>query len=274
MNKKVSLAHSLPYTLFLGFGLVRLIYQYSVLNAISEIGRPSSTHAIGYLYLPFDAFVVGVIGLVIGFLFKAIILKVDGRKQVSLRWLIVISAFSVSLLGAFSVFYAYSSVEKYENRNAPQIIINSEKFHKSPVNKEAISIEKTTPAIALWGSAETEENTVSWQGSRIRTVVKDSILVEIISDDVLQTTLDLSGYTYITRLDVLPMSDYLVVLVKLRATSRRSMLYLFNSEFNVVYQEMLERCSGRPHQFIGLVKDGESDKLLIDLCEPFAIWIK
>ena len=47
---------------FLGFGLVRLIHQYSVLKAISEIGRASSTHAIGYLHLPFDAFVVGVIG--------------------------------------------------------------------------------------------------------------------------------------------------------------------------------------------------------------------
>ncbi|WP_071815027.1 hypothetical protein [Alteromonas sp. V450] len=90
------------------------------------------------------------------------------------------------------------------------------------------------------------------------------------SDDVRQATLDLTGYTYITRVDVLPMSEYLVVLIKLRATSRRSMLYLFNTEFNVIYQEMLERCNG-PHQLIGLVKKGGSDKLLIDLCEPFEI---
>lgn len=48
------------------------------------------------------------------------------------------------------------------------------------------------------------------------------------------------------------------------------MLYLFNTEFNVIYQEMLERCNG-PHQLIGLVKKGGSDKLLIDLCEPFEI---
>ena len=66
---------------FLGFGFVRLIHQYSALKAISEIGRASSTHAIGYLHLPFDAFVVGVIGLAIGFLFKVVILRDVGKMQ-------------------------------------------------------------------------------------------------------------------------------------------------------------------------------------------------
>ena len=81
------------------------------------------------------------------------------------------------------------------------------------------------------------------------------------------------SYSYITQVDTLLIrssrgDDFLAVLVTLRATSYRSMLLIYGDDFNLVYEQLLERCGGTGYMAATVDHEGV---LVVDLCSPFVI---
>lgn len=89
--------------------------------------------------------------------------------------------------------------------------------------------------------------TVEWNGNTV--IISDwgaGVIIRKSYGQVIATA-DLSAFDYVTEVHpaifcgMAPDDEWLAVLVKLRATSHRSMLLIYNSLGKLAYQEYLER---------------------------------
>lgn len=86
-------------------------------------------------------------------------------------------------------------------------------------------------------------------------------------------SIDLNNFDYITRVYAVPVGAHedkakgLAVLVHLRATSRRSVLFIYDSKATLLYQELLER--KRTENAMKVVKDvADKEYLWLNTTSP------
>lgn len=273
MEKTASIARSLPLTLGALFGFSLASYMFTGIFTESAIGRPSSTAAIGLFFAPIYSLVLAGIGALIGLILRPILLMRGERDAVKKS---VLTRFRLILILSASIITAVIAalqVVAYENHNTPKTLSNIANFTTQEHSEEGIpSVNKGS--VLVWEFGNKNIVTTEWLGSNITFNVANSSNMSLLNNSAEQSSYDFSGYSYVTEISTLPLvsstnTNYLAVLVKLRATSRRSMLLIYDEHFTLVYERLLDRC-GRT-QYIGTTEDINGISLVINLCKPFTI---
>ncbi len=267
MDKKISLAQKAPVLLAIISAFCVACYMFTVLQTQATIGRPSSTHGIGYFIAPIYSLVVGVIGYVVGLVLKYFLSMRGERNLINKARFLRNAAIICLVLGGGSAGVGFYAVVQHEKFNSPRVLNNSSSITKGKYSEEDSPAVSYSPDI-VWEFGNTNYPELEWNGVNLNFKIHNRLTMEIFSDSDLKTSYDFSDYTsYLAELKVLPIPRYLIVLVKLRATSERSMLLIYDKEYNLVYEELLERC-GR-NQYFGATHDTET--LLVNICKPFIL---
>ncbi|HAX61983.1 MAG TPA: hypothetical protein DCX95_05455 [Elusimicrobia bacterium] len=130
----------------------------------------------------------------------------------------------------------------------PHIIFDAGRIIK--INPSAIKVIKKTSeskfVFTTYSDEKSEAEPFLWNGKKIRFDVGNSIAMRGENGNNI-ITIDLTKYDYIGRIHVIQLvidnsaSKGLAVLVRLRATSRRSMLLIYDPAAKLLYQELLYR---------------------------------
>ncbi|MCP4552835.1 MAG: hypothetical protein GY834_12520 [Bacteroidetes bacterium] len=273
MEKTASIAKSLPLTIGALFGFSLASYMLTGIFTESAIGRPSSTAAIGLFFAPIYSLVLTGVGALIGLILRPFMLMRGERdvvKKSALTRFRLILVLAASLITGVA---AALQVVAYEKYNTPKTLSNTANFTIQKHSEEAIpSVNKGSTLV--WGFGNKNIIPTEWLGSTITFNVTNSSNMSLFNNSSVQSSYDFSGYSYVTEISTLPLvsstnADYFAVLVKLRATSRRSMLLIYDEHYKLVYERLLDRC-GRT-QYIGTAEDINGNYLVINLCKPFTI---
>lgn len=273
MEKKISIARSMPLTIAIIAGTFVASYMFAGLSTEASIGRPSSTFVIGYIFAPIYSLIVAGIGYIIG-LIPRFFLKKRGEKDLVKKSTYIIYASIITiLLGSFSAATAIKQVIDYEEFNKPHLLSNKAEFKKTIYSESEIpSVSKQ--AELVWEYDNTNMEPLLWNQMKLTTKVQNSTQLSILVDEATKATYDFQGYTYITEISILPITNaeninYLAVLVRLRATSSRSMLLIYDQIFTLIYEELLDRCGRK--QYMGSTSALDGEVIVVNICEPFMV---
>jgi hypothetical protein len=273
MNKTVSLAKNTPLILGIIFGVMFASYMFTGMFTETAIGRPSSTAALGMIFTPIFSLIFAGIGALVGIVPMFILLKRGERDLIKKSKLVRNTFILTILLSVAAGGVAFIQVVANEKRNSPHILSNNGNFIITAYSESDIPSIATHPSL-VWEFGNENIAPTSWLGNKYIFNVNNSTLMNLITGSSTVATYNFSDYTYLTEISTLPITtskrvDYLLVLVKLRSTSFRSMLLIYDKDFNLVHENLVRRC-GRT-QYIGVTNDIEGGAFVINLCEPFTI---
>lgn len=274
MSKTISVANSMPLTLGIIAGTFVASYWISGLNAEFEIGRPSSTASIGYLFVPIYAGLVGLIGVGVGFIVRAVLKGRGERDQVKRSKFYLVTLSILILSSWFASNIATQQVMAFEEFNEPKLISNKGNFLKT---QGAVDVTPSAEKYAelAWDFEKGSRDSFLWGKVETQIGVKNDTLMEIQFSDGSPIEYDVRNYSYITEISTIKyptnidIESNLVVLVKLRATSFRSLLLIYNQKRELIYEELLKRC-GRI-QYIGVGDAIEGEEIIVSICNPFSL---
>ena len=241
---------NIPYILAALTGGAFGAYFFTGLIAETKMGRPSSTSAIGFFFVPVYSIFIAGVSFIVGeiitkFTSKFIVERAISKKVNYLIYTAFLMTISVSSVSGWISFM------KYEDSQRPHVIFNSGSIEKiNGINfQEATNIE----AKYLFTSFDDEKRSIEkiiWNHRPVHFELLEKENSLILLDDDKGTELvlvDLNGFDYITRAYAVPISldesnaSGLAVLVHLRATSHCSMLFIYDANATLLYQELLYR---------------------------------
>jgi hypothetical protein len=208
-------------------------------------GRPSSTSVIAF---PF-ALIYGVggaaVGGIIGFIVRLAWRRTKWAGPIDRR----IVAAAVMLVITVPTALAIRSVLADEAFNAPRVIVSNAHVVRSDGRSV---LNPVTPATLVWASLPDDAphvKEISWNGHTVRVGMDgDRMLVK--AGDVAATPIDISRLDYVrevygvTATGIEGRSEWLALLVRLRATGRRELLVIFDPVGTLAYEELIERRTG------------------------------
>lgn len=273
MEKTASIARSFPLTISALFGFSLASYILTGMFTEIAIGRPSSTAGIGLLFAPIYSLMFAGIGALTGLFLRPFMLMRGERDAINKS---VLSRNRLILIISTSVVtgvIAALQVVAHEKQNTPQILSNTANFTTQQHTEKSIPSVNIKP-VPVWNFGNTNIVPTEWLGDTVEFNVANSSNMSLLLNNTTQSSYDFSGYSYVTQISTIPLvsstnTDFLAVLVRLRATSRRSMLLIYDKHYNLVYERLLDRC-GR-NQYIGIADDINGNSLVINLCKPFTI---
>lgn len=274
MNKNISLSKSMPLTVGLVFGAFVASYMLSALNAEIEIGRPSSTAAISYIFVPVYTGIVALIGVGIGFILKAVLKGRGERDIVSLPKYLLATTSILLLSWFFAANIGIKQVEEFEDFNKPKLLSNAGNFIKAPLNQD-VAPSVQTYAKLVWDFERESIEPILWANKEAQVKVINSTTMKIIFKNAESLNYDVSNYSYITEVSAIEFPSgigtdgYLAVLIRLRATSFRSVLLIYNKDHSLMYEELLDRCGRK--QYMGIVDTIDGESLVVNICSSFIL---
>lgn len=228
--------------IFLSYYLTGLILEM-------KFGRPSSTSAVGFIFILIYAIFLLLIGYAAGLLIRFIVSRFTVERTMSKKSLYWIYAvFSLTIIVASIA--GSVSFKTYEDAQKPHVIINAAAVAKIPDLQYQDSNQIDAKfLLSIFDDDKIENGALPWNNKIIRfKLSRDTNSLAILDDAGKQLIqIDLSGFDYITRVYAVPVTvndsntKGLAVLVNLRSTSRRSVLLVYNAENNLLYQELLYR---------------------------------
>jgi hypothetical protein len=241
------------------------------------IGRPSSTWAIGIVWLPYliaKPTIIGVgIGILLWSLFK--LLKIAGEMpQSGTRILSIV----IVVLCVPSIIAGIAKIKKIESESAPHIIYSRGDIKKLPADTHDYAIGTKAPLTWTGGSSKVNITPhIEWNGEHVTVEFNDDEHIRIVKlpKTILADT-DLSSFDYVRQLYTVPFKYEskdklgLAVLANLRASSRRSMLLIYSSDGGLIYQETLYRKRGSGESPMQLIShpDTAKDVLIVNVDSP------
>lgn len=163
---------------------------------------------------------------------------------------------------------------RQEEKQKPHVIYNSGRISK--ISPAAVKGEKQADAnfvFTIYSDEENKVETFRWNDEEINfNVINDNTLKIFGKGGHSLVTADLGEFDYIGRIYVQELflddsaSRGLAVLVRLRATSQRSMLLIYDSAVKLIYQELLER---RGDSEMSIMSDNAGKEYLyVNVYEP------
>ncbi|PIU83876.1 MAG: hypothetical protein COS68_01685 [Elusimicrobia bacterium CG06_land_8_20_14_3_00_38_11] len=238
---------NIPYLVSGFIGVNLIVFGWTAFIAEIYIGRPSSTHCIGFIFLPVYTVLVLLICFVVGLVVRFVVGKFVPSRIITKRSNQIINiSFVCSIIVAFLSGILLIKYQEWVQR--PHIIFDAGRIIK--INLSTIKIIKKTSeskfVFTTYVDEKSEAETFIWNGKKIHFAVGNSIAIRDENENNIATA-DLRKYDYIGRIHVIQLaidnsaSKGLAVLVRLRATSHRSMLLIYDSDAKLVYQELLNR---------------------------------
>jgi hypothetical protein len=247
--------------IFLSYYLTGLILEM-------KFGRPSSTSAIGFVFIPVYAIFLLLLGYAAGLLVRSIVSRFTVERTISKKTIYSIyAAFLVAVLA--SSIAGGVSFKIYEDAQKPHVIINSAAVIKLPDGQYEDSNQVDAKfLLSIFDDDKIKNGTLPWNSRIIRfKLFKDANSLVVLDDAGAQLMqIDLNAFDYITRVYAVPvttndsMKKGLAVLVNLRSTSRRSVLLIYNADNKLLYQELLYRV--RIDNLMKTVKDKSGKEYL------------
>jgi hypothetical protein len=253
---------------------IGLSYFGSLMFGELIIGRPSSTWAIGLLWLPAYAALPAIGGLALGFAFKLLFRKLNIFHElpaISLLLLILPLIFSMYV----STSIGLKKIKALEALSSPHVVLTNGKVIKLSRVPVGNSIFMTASLVWSLSSDKVPVHFIIWNKKQIAVEsVENRIIVSDGQKQVLIET-DLSSFNYVRELYAIPFKydllkeDALAVIANLRATSNRSMLLIYNADNILIYQEILHRTgiADDPLEVIHLPNKGE-ELLIVKVNTP------
>ena len=224
-----------------------------------KFGRPSSTSGIA---IPF-AFILGGLaaglGAVVGKGIHGWVARTRWAGPADLR----VVAILLTLVVTVPSVCAIREVRRMEAANTARVIRSSGDISRVEGNSQ---LAPTRSAAFLWVSSPHPDHPrgeLRWNGRPVDVrIVDDRLLVA--ADGVPSTTIDISRFDYarevygVTAALSSDRLEWLALLVQLRATARRELLFIFNPQGTLVHEELLEPRRGRVPR-VGLGTAGSAD---------------
>ena len=238
---------NIPYLLAGFIGGFGAIFGLTALIAEPFIGRPSSTHAIGFIFVPIYAAILALACFFVGLVVRGVISKFVVPRTFSRRSAQLINTAFVCVLAA-AFFSGVIFIQWQETKQRPRVIFNSGQLIKMSASEISGKKEReATFVFSIYTDDKDKTVTFQWNGKKLDlNVIGDNTLKVLDKGNDLMTA-DLTKFDYIGRIYVLQYAlngsdaNALAILVRLRATSRRSMLLIYNSVGKLIYQELLDR---------------------------------
>ena len=267
----------MPLTVGVIVGAFVASYMLAALITETKIGRPSSTASIGFFLVPIYSGIVALGGIGIGFLIRAVLRGRGEKDLISIKGFFIKSAIVLVITSGLAIAIGTKEVVDYEAVNAPQVLSNSGSVNRAELSREDVpSVEKH--AKLIWDFENKALGSVLWNGAEVIANVAQSTKLSLKINDKFTLQYDFKPYTYLTEITALQFptisgeDEYLVVLARLRATSFRSMLLIYEANGKLVHEELLKRCGRK--QYMGLVNGIDGQYLVVDICSPFTIQSK
>jgi len=265
---------NIPFVLGSFASAMFLFYFMTGLVLEMKIGHPGSTSAIGFLFIPIYAFLVFWAGYVGGLIVRFIIGKLVNERIVSKATIrIIVFAFLIAIV--ISSIAGGISFKTHYNAQKPHVIFNSGAVEKiADVNNQKMQIEAKF-LLTIFDDEKSKLEGMTWNGKAVHLdLEKSSNTLKLLDDkgDHL-ITINLGLFEYITRAYTVPIGwtennlNGLAILVHLRSTSSRSILLIYDSRGNLLYQELLDRI--KIDNVLKVIKDSSGKEYLwVDVATP------
>ena len=264
----------MPLTIGIIAGAFVASYMLAVLIAEENIGRPSSTAALGYLVVPIYSVIVALIGVGVGFLVRTGIKLHRDDDHVSIISFLLKSAIVLIISSGIAIALGIKEIVDYEALNAPQLLSNGGELNRAVLSRKKVpSIE--AHAKLIWEFQNESIGSVIWNGTEVTADVDQSVRLNLHLNSERTLHYDVRRYSYLTEITAVELQAgsgegaYLAVLARLRATSFRSILLIYNANGKLVYEELLKRCGRK--QYMGIVDGLDGENLVVDICSPITI---
>ncbi len=211
-----------------------------------KFGRPSSTAGLA---IPF-AIIFGVLaagaGAAVGHGVRQMVARTRWAGTIDLRG----AAILLMLIVTVPSLLAIHAVRRMEAENAPRVILSAGEVSRAEGMSELAPLRSAT---FLWVSSPHPDHPrqqLHWNGRRVDVRVTDDRLL-LTTDERPTAALNISRFDYareiygVTATLSATGQEWLALLVQLRATSGRDLLFIFNPEGVLVHEELLQRRRGR-----------------------------
>jgi hypothetical protein len=233
------LPRDLPLFGALLLGLSLMAYGYTGMYAELEFGRPSSTASLGFLFVPIWGVLAAVVGLVLGFIVRAVWRRAKGPEPERATWaLLATLAFAVVASGGVGAL----NVIQHEQEAKPRI-----RFDSGLLIREFRSdSEKPVRASTTLYDSDHKTAGLSWGSNKSELLFADDrvLLRDAVSGSSAQFAT--GALDYITRVDAVPLSAtrgpaLLAIVISGRATGRRAIIAVIDENYKVVFEEQVQR---------------------------------
>jgi hypothetical protein len=208
-----------------------------------NIGRPSSTAALGWLFLLPHVLLAAGKGLAPGALAWLIVrvARVQRRVSIPVSLVIVIPpALIAAIVGAKG---GAKRIEDAEQTNRPRVISSAGGLQK--VKGEPSTCAVRLDAVKVCEARSSEPRAPAPLLSLGATITCNGGNI-VLESAARRSSTDLNAYDYVREVLAVPLEGMkpnagVALLVRLRATGGRSVLLVYDSSLRVLHQELLER---------------------------------
>jgi hypothetical protein len=225
------------------FALSFAAFGFAGMFAELALGRPSSTSSLGFFFVPIWAALVAVPGLVLGFIVRAVWRRMKGDDAEShASALLAILAFAVVASAGAGVL----TVVQSEQEAKPRIRFDGGLLVREFRADSELLVRASTALYDSDNDSDRKAEVLSWGSNRSELLIADDsvVLRDTVSGKSAQFRTP--ALDYITRVDAVPMlaargPSLLAIVVSGRATGRRAIIAVVDENYEVVYEEQVER---------------------------------
>jgi hypothetical protein len=209
-------------------------------------GRPSSTAGLAMPFAIIWGGLAAGLGAAVGGRIHQMVARSRWAGPMDRRLAIVLLMLVVAVPSLLAIY----AVRRMETENTPRVIRSTGDVSRAEGRSELAPVRAAT---FLWVSVPHPDHPrgeLRWNGRRVNVRVTDDRLL-VSADDLPTTAVDISRFDYaretygVTAALSPTGQQWLALLVQLRATGGRELLFIFNPEGVLVHEELLERRRGR-----------------------------
>ena len=208
------------------------------------VGSPSSTAGLAIPVAVVLGLFGAAVGASIGFIVQAAVNRSRWAGPADLRAVAVLLVLGIGIPSVVVTRWSLAYDAEAAARNEPRVMVSSETVVRI---EGPYQLERESPATLIWtGLQEPAARELRWNGDAIRVIVQDDTMA-FRSGTVTSSPLDLEGFDYVREVHAVPAtlqggnSEWLAVLLRLRASGRREIFAIFDPQGKLAYQELFER---------------------------------
>jgi hypothetical protein len=247
-------------------------YRMAPVMAEIQLGRPSSTIAIGFGAGLLAAILYGGFVLVMAMLCRWVARRAGIASATVPMWLAgcILAAAAGAILVRFVIARTQVAAREFERR--PHVVLQSARIAKLAQAPSGTKPPTQAPLLYSILAADAVAPSIEWNGRPVSASGTNGLVTVLDANGARLASTDLHALDYIVRIHATPFcrmadgSSALAVLVTLRASSRRSMFILHDADGTVIHQEHLERTPGgsRPEGPMSVMQSDGRDLLIVD----------
>jgi hypothetical protein len=241
-----------------------------------KFGRPSSTAGLALPFAIIGGALAAALGAVVGGTIHHMVARTRWAGPMDRR----VAAILLMLVATVPSALAIDSIRRMEAENAPRVIRSDGEIARATGTSDLVPVRAGTFLWAGFPHPDHPLGELRWNGRRLDVRVADGRL-HLSADGLPATAVDISRFDYAretygaTATLSAAGQQWLALLVALRATGGRELLFIFNPQGVLVHEELLERHRRRMPRG-GLFAAGAADarqEIVVDRGVPIRYYV-